>query len=604
MSDSRPKEPITVIRMGRAGRNHPPAGGAGRPRREPEPGPESRPGSWVEKSNEYAGAVLAAVVRFAPEDLGSLGFPGVDEEIVRLPPERDLERIAAFEEVVGVLGKHQAEESEPELVLDLRLMIEERRREIRRIRLEHGLMLPYFNVAQLVFQGIRTLLNDRIEAERRPAALVRLRRYAGLERGYPPLAEQAEAAIRSRLDEPGLLAPYREAVVKDLAQSERLTAAVGELFESYRISGYEQVHAALCRQLSAYHAFLRELILPRARDDFRLPAELYAARLEGEGVDMPVGELISRAKVAFLEIRKQLQALAPLVARHQRWAVADYRDVIRRLKQEQITGREILGHYRERIRELERLIEREAILTPPAVELGILIAGEAESAALPFPYVRCPPVIGRPDERLELVLPLKMPGAMDAFDEFTFSAASLPIAAHEVLGHAVQLSALRANGVSLTRSLIAGNSAASEGWAVYVESEVRPYLPLESQLIVLRYCLGRAAKAFVDPGLHMGVITPDQALRILRDELVYSEALAIQELDRYTSRWPGQVTSYFCGHTRLSELRIEVEQLLGRYFYGREYHDFLLAQGLLPLSLLRERVLAEFASRMPEPLAA
>ncbi|MCP4654764.1 MAG: DUF885 domain-containing protein [bacterium] len=598
MSDSRPKDPNTVIRIGRSR----PASG-GRPRREPEPGSER----WVEKSNEYAGAIFAVALRFAPEELGPLGFPEVDEEIVRLPPDRDLRRIAAFEEVVGVLEQHQAQESEPQLLLDLGLMIEERRREIGRIRLESGLMLPYFNVAQLVFRGIRALLDDRIEAARRPAALVRLMRYAGLERGCPPLAEQAEAAIRSRLDEPGLLAPYRDAVVKDLAQGERLTAGVGKLFESYRISGYQRAHAALCRQLSAYHAFLREVVLPRARADFRLPAELYAARLVGEGVDMPVGELISRAKVAFLEIRKQLQALAPLVARHHGWALTDYRDVIRRLKKAQLTGGEILRQYRERIRDLERLIERRGILTLPAVELGIVLAGEAESAALPFPYMRFPRLIGRPDERIELVLPLKMHAAVGedpAFDDFTFNAASLPITAHEVLGHAVHFTAIRESGVSLTRSFLAGNAAASEGWAVYVESEVRPYLPLESQLIVLQHCLGRAAKAFVDPGLHMGVVTPDQALRILRDEVVCSEALACQALERSTSRWPGQVTSYFCGHTRLSELRIEVEQLLGPYFDVREYHDFVLAQGLLPLSLLRMRVLAEFASRTRQPLAA
>ncbi len=596
MSDSRPKDPNTVIRIGRASRRHPPAAGDVLPQ-----------GSWVEKSNEYTRAILAVAARFAPEDLGTIGWPGGDEEIVRLPPERDLERIAAFEEVAGALEKRRAEASEAELVLDLELMIEERRREIRRIRLEHELLLPYFNVAQLVFQGILALLHDGIEAERRPAALVRLRRYAGLEGDDPPLAEQAEAAIRSRLDEPGLLAPYRDAVVRDLAQSERLTAGIGELFERYRLSGYQDAHAALCRQLSAYHAFLRERVLPTARGDFRLPAELYAARLACEGVDMPVGELISRAKVAFLEIRKQLQALAPLVARHHGWAFADYRDVIRRLKQEQLTGREIVGHYRERIRELEGLIEREAILTPPAVELGIVLAGEAESAALPFPYMRFPRVIGGSDERIKLVLPLRMHAAVGedpAFDDYTFRAASLPIAAHEVLGHAVQLTAMRKSGLSLTRSFLAATAAALEGWAVYVESEVRPFLPLESQLIVLRNLLGRAAKAFVDPGLHLGVITPDQALRILRDEVVCSEPLARQDLERSTSRWPGQFTAYFCGPTRMSELRIEVEQLLGPYFDPREYHDFVLAQGPLPLSRLRKRVLAEFAARARQPLAA
>lgn len=54
-----------------------------------------------------------------------------------------------------------------------------------------------------MFQGIRALLDDQVAAERRPAALVRLQRYAGLEKGFAPIAEQAAAFSRARFETPG-----------------------------------------------------------------------------------------------------------------------------------------------------------------------------------------------------------------------------------------------------------------------------------------------------------------------------------------------------------------------------------------------------------------
>jgi len=67
-----------------------------------------------------------------------------------------------------------------------------------------------------------------------------------------------------------------------------------------------------------------------------------------------------------------------------------------------------------------------------------------------------------------------------------------------------------------------------------------------------------------------------------------------EETERYMFRAPGQATSYFCGYQRLMELRTDVERLAGGRFDRLAYHDFVLAQGLLPPRLLREAVMNEF----------
>jgi uncharacterized protein (DUF885 family) len=46
------------------------------------------------------------------------------------------------------------------------------------------------------------------------------------------------------------------------------------------------------------------------------------------------------------------------------------------------------------------------------------------------------------------------------------------------------------------------------------------------------------------------------------------------------------------------EIRMETELLLGDKFNRKAFHDFILAQGLLPPKLLKQAVLREFVSKV------
>ncbi|HUG53287.1 MAG TPA: DUF885 family protein, partial [Vicinamibacteria bacterium] len=133
-----------------------------------------------------------------------------------------------------------------------------------------------------------------------------------------------------------------------------------------------------------------------------------------------------------------------------------------------------------------------------------------------------------------------------------------------------------------------------EGWALYMEAEMKPYLPLDGQLISLQHRLLRAARAFLDPELQQGRLSPEEAQRFLMEEVVLSEAMARQEVERYTFRAPGQATSYFYGYLRWLQLRSQAETALGARFDRQRYHDFVLSQGLLPPDALAKAVMAEF----------
>jgi uncharacterized protein (DUF885 family) len=142
--------------------------------------------------------------------------------------------------------------------------------------------------------------------------------------------------------------------------------------------------------------------------------------------------------------------------------------------------------------------------------------------------------------------------------------------------------------------LYAFNSTNVEGWGLYSEYITRPYMPLDGQLISLQFQMLRAARAFLDPELQSGAITPKDAMRILMEDVNLSKPFAEQEVERYTYRAPGQATSYFYGFMRLLQLRAETERALGKKFDQKKFHDFILAQGLLPPNLMRQAVLTDF----------
>jgi len=216
--------------------------------------------------------------------------------------------------------------------------------------------------------------------------------------------------------------------------------------------------------------------------------------------------------------------------------------------------------------------------------------------------MRPPRLVGNTGEMGEFVLPLRVPtvgkdgtSEVKGFDDFTFDAASWTLTGHEGRpGHELQFAAIIEKGVSTARALFAANSVNIEGWALYAEAETKPYEPLDGQLIALQHRLLRATRAFLDPDLQAGRIRPGAATNFLMEEVVMSEPMAKQEVERYTFRAPGQATSYFYGYLRWMQLKAETEMALGKHFDRQRYHDFLLAQGLLPPDMISKAVKSVF----------
>lgn len=554
--------------------------------------------SWVEKSNANAQIVLEAIARFNPEAAGSFGVDGLDEQIIDLQAGIVERGIDATRKIVAELEKRRETETDPKVRQDLDILIKAATDNIRTTELNRDNMLPYFNLSQTVFFGVRSLIDPQVDRERYPSAVARIEKYAGLDDEHTPVAELARARTEERFDIDGLVGPYKGEVEQDLERSETFITGVEELLAGTDLDGWQESYATLATQLRGYNEWVRAEVLPRARTDFRLPSVMYEDALRNWGVDSSPEALIEAATKGYLDIRNEMEALAPIVAAKMGYDTNDYREVIRRLKKDgPIDGDKLLDHYFAVLRELEEIIVRERLVTLPERDAGIRVATAAETAAQPSPHLEPPRLIGNTGEYPNFVLPLLQQyedGSWQQTDD-TYEAGSWTLTAHEARpGHEMQFSSVIESGVSITRALFAFNSANVEGWGLYAEAIVRPFLPVEAQMISLQYRLMRAGRMFLDPMLNLGLITPEAAKQLILDDMAIGEDWAQNEIERYTYRMPGQATAYYYGYSKMQSLRLQTELLLQDHFDQRAFHDFILAQGLLPPDVLRDAVVNEF----------
>jgi len=579
-----------------------PAGSPAKPESKAQPDSKAQP-EWVSISNGYARQLIEVSFKYHPEFGSQQGLAQYDDKISQPTlANEDAER-KDDEAVVAKLKAAAAEKQLPEVQEDLTIMMRKMDLNFRRQDFERAHEVPFLNASQMVFGGVRLLLDDQTPKERWPAAVTRVRAYAGMEPGYTAITEILKQRVEQQMAKPGVVYPARVEIETEMARNSNYIEGIAALMQKHNLTGWQEPVAKLKQELTDYDTWIRSTVLPKARNDFRLPPEHYSLNMEDFGVDIPPDQLTAMAHQSFTEIQGNMKSLAAQIAKERKLPSSDYRDVIHELKKQQLVGDAILPFYENRLKQIEGIITEHQIVSLPDRPARIRIASAAETAQQPAPHMVPPPFLHNTGQRGEFVLPLNIPGgagqpATEKYDDFTFDAAAWTLTAHEARpGHELQFDSMLEHGVSLARVRYAFNSTNAEGWGLYSEYLILPYMPPEGQLISLQLRLQRAARAFLDPELQAGKIKPEDAYRVLEHDVCLSHAFATEEVERFTYRMPGQATSYFYGYTRLISLREETEKALSAKhvkFDQKKFHDFILAQGLLPPDMMRKAVLQEF----------
>jgi uncharacterized protein (DUF885 family) len=136
-------------------------------------------------------------------------------------------------------------------------------------------------------------------------------------------------------------------------------------------------------------------------------------------------------------------------------------------------------------------------------------------------------------------------------------------------------------------------SAYGEGWGLYSEflgNEMGIYTTPYENFGKYTYEMWRACRLVVDTGIHVKNWTKEQAVEFLKSNTALSIHEVNTEIDRYIS-WPGQALSYKIGELKIRELRKKAEETLGTEFDIRQFHEIILEEGTVTLSILEKRIL-------------
>ncbi len=164
---------------------------------------------------------------------------------------------------------------------------------------------------------------------------------------------------------------------------------------------------------------------------------------------------------------------------------------------------------------------------------------------------------------------------------------------HEALpGHHYQISLQQENESLPKFARFLWYGAYGEGWALYCESlgkELGLYTDPKQRIGALSDEMHRAIRLVVDVGMHWNGWTREEAIKVMMENEPISEEGAVSEIERYMA-YTAQALSYKIGQLKISELRARCEKRLGDKFSLPHFHDQVLRNGSLPLSILESRL--------------
>jgi hypothetical protein len=574
----------------------------------------SRP-NWVTESDAIAARYTHSWSELYPEMGSGMGYREYDQLATAVRPELDELSQKKNQEWKAWLAAEIARTTDEELRTDLEVLLEKVELSIGSRRLEDELgVIPFEPLTKSVFYSLLGLVNDQNTADRKAAAVDRFQKYVfGVEwsagqRSKPrsqALMQITEAKIKEYTSSKGpskgrTLWPNRREIEQYLKDSPGLLIGVGDLLKKSGRKDWENDYKAFSDQVHVYDAWVKKEILPKSRRDDRVPMKLYEYSLKARGMDLSATKLAAMARKEWAKNLPEYKRLAAVVAKKYNLKDVSPAAVIQYLKKQiESDPEKVLAAYRRADQELSDAIRQRDLMTLPSSPLRIRLASKAESLAQPVPHLNSPSFVGNTGERPEFVVPVADASAL-AFDDFAFAAAAKSLTAHEGRpGHDLQFSSMLDRGVSMIRANYAFNNVNVEGWGLYAEWLMMPSMSDEEKLASMMMRMMRNARMFLDPELHLGRITPDQAKRVIVREVGMTGVWADLELRRYLFEMPGQAPSYYYGLMELLSIREEVMKRRGDQFQERCFHDAILDAGLLPLNTLRRRM-----EKLNCPLAA
>jgi hypothetical protein len=164
----------------------------------PKTAPKAPP-AWVAESDKNAQILLKTFADFAPEGAGQIGVDGLDDQATNLTPDFVQRLNAALDADVAQFQALLTKTTEPHVKQDLQILIDAANNNKRDNQLQAKYLLNFTDVPQLIFGGVRALVDPQIPLERQQAVVKRMQAYAGMLANRPAITEQGKAMFEADL---------------------------------------------------------------------------------------------------------------------------------------------------------------------------------------------------------------------------------------------------------------------------------------------------------------------------------------------------------------------------------------------------------------------
>jgi uncharacterized protein (DUF885 family) len=453
-----------------------------------------------------------------------------------------------------------------------------------------GPQVEFFNIES--YQPIRTFAEGQAMVRRWRDMEPYLRDYvANLGRGLASGKVAVHMCVKKALEETeeALKKPDGEwTLLHPLMVSHEDWSAVErrEFADGIRSAARDSIRLAL----RTYSKFLGSEILPRARPD-SAPG---ISHLEGgrecyrrlirvhTSLDLTPEEIHEVGLREVSRINREMGSLGRKLLH-----TTDRRDLLRRLR----TDAALYFRNRDEVEEKARsALARATSAIPkwfgtlPEVGCEVVRMGEHEEKNSTIAYYRQPAADGSRPGRY--YVNTSAPETRPRYEAEV-------LAYHESIpGHHLQIAiAQELQGIPDFRKY-SGVTAFVEGWGLYVErlaDDMGLYSSDMDRIGVLSYDAWRACRLVVDTGMHAKNWTRQEAIDFMLENTALAENNITNEVDRYIT-WPGQALAYKVGQLEILRLRDDAKRQLGNRFDIRTFHDVLLADGAVPLEVLRQIV--------------
>lgn len=368
--------------------------------------------------------------------------------------------------------------------------------------------------------------------------------------------------------------------------------------------------SALEAAVNQHQQWLDEQLVPNAKGDFRIGAELYDAKLRfALNSQLSRADIGQRAQAELDRVRAQMYGIAQRVLAGRPGAPATPDNPTAQQQQQAIEAALELAYAQKPA--------RDAVVPDAKAALEVATAFVAEHDLMTLPDAPVEIILMPEFQRGVAVAYCDSPGPLDKHLKTFYAVSPIPedwndgqvdsflreynsrmihlLSIHEgTPGHYLE-GWHSAKHPSMLRAVLRSGLFA-EGWAVYTERMMQQAGYLDNdplfQLVQLKFYLRTIANALLDQGVHVEGWDRDRAMQLMVRDSFQQESEAAGKWTR-AQLTSAQLPTYFVGAQEHFDTRAAAEKAWGKDFNLKTYHDRMLSFGAPPVRYARQLLLEQ-----------